>query len=205
MPQPDRAFDGTALTGTGGPRQRLLDCAAQLFREKGYERTTVRDIGAAVGIQSGSIFHHFSSKEDILKAVMSEALIYFTGELRAAIESANGVEARLRACIHSELQFTVGDDTTAMMSLLITEWRSLCETNQHDILDHRAIYEQLWMDVLAEAQASGLIAGDTFVLRRLLAGAIHWTSTWYDFRGALSLEELSRQTLKLACVGGTID
>ena len=41
MPQPDRAFDGTALTGTGGPRQRLLDCAAQLFREKGYERTTV--------------------------------------------------------------------------------------------------------------------------------------------------------------------
>jgi AcrR family transcriptional regulator len=74
MPQPDRVFDGTALTGTGGPRQRLLDCAAQLFREKGYERTTVRDIGAAVGIQSGSIFHHFSSKEDILKAVMSEAL-----------------------------------------------------------------------------------------------------------------------------------
>lgn len=40
-------------------RGRLLNEAARLFRDKGYERTTVRDLAAAVGIQSGSLFHHF--------------------------------------------------------------------------------------------------------------------------------------------------
>jgi TetR/AcrR family transcriptional regulator, cholesterol catabolism regulator len=204
MPQPDRISGDLPDAAPETPRQRLLDCAARLFREKGYERTTVRDIGAAVGIQSGSIFHHFSSKEDILKAVMSEALIYFTDELRASVESQSGALAKLQACIHSELQFTVGDDTTAIMSLLITEWRSLGEANQKDILEYRAAYEQLWMDVLEEAKSEGLIEGDCFVLRRLLAGAIHWTRTWYDEDGELSLDALSRQTLQLACVGGAI-
>ena len=58
------------------PRGRLLSAAAQLFREKGFDRTTVRDIAAAVGIQSGSIFHHFKSKEDILYSVMELSLIH---------------------------------------------------------------------------------------------------------------------------------
>lgn len=55
-------------------RGRLLNEAARLFRDKGYERTTVRDLAAAVGIQSGSLFHHFRTKEEILKAVMVETI-----------------------------------------------------------------------------------------------------------------------------------
>ena len=67
------------------PRGRLLSAAAQLFRDKGYERTTVRDIAAVVGIQSGSIFHHFKTKEEILFAVMEEVIHFNTERLRAAI------------------------------------------------------------------------------------------------------------------------
>ena len=60
------------------PRGRLLSAAAHLFRDKGFDRTTVRDIAASVGIQSGSIFHHFKSKEDILFAVMEEVIQFNT-------------------------------------------------------------------------------------------------------------------------------
>lgn len=187
------------ITDPDSPRGRLLDQASQLFRRKGYERTTVRDIASAVGIQSGSIFHHFSSKEDILRAVMSEALVYFTEKLREAIAAASGPEDRLRACIRSELQFTVGPDTTAVMSLLISEWRCLSEVAQQDILSCRARYEQLWMDVLRETLDAGLVSGDVFVTRRLLAGAIHWTPYWFHLDGELSLEGLAEETLGLVC------
>lgn len=190
------------ITDPNSPRGRLLECAARLFREKGYERTTVRDIGAAVGIQSGSIFHHFPSKEDILRAVMVEALTYFTAELRQAIELESDTASRLLACIRSELQFTVGDDTTAIMSLLLTEWRSLGEDSQAAILDYRSAYEQLWMDVLENARATELVEGDVFILRRLLAGAIHWTQTWFQPDGELSLDALAAQTYRLAVVRG---
>jgi AcrR family transcriptional regulator len=187
------------ITDPDSPRGKLLDKAARLFREKGYERTTVRDIAAKVGIQSGSIFHHYSSKADILMAVMVEALVYFTEELRDAIDTAEGAEGKMLACIRSELQFTIGDDTIAMMSVLINEWRSLSPSHQEDILKYRAAYEKMWMDVLKGAKKSGLVAGDAFVLRRLLAGAIHWTPTWYDPAGKLSLEELTQETMRLAC------
>lgn len=187
------------VTDPDSARGRLLRNASRLFREKGYERTTVRDIARAVGIQSGSIFHHFSSKEDILRAVMSEALLYFTGMLAEAIDAAGDPEDRLRACIRSELQFTVGPDTTAVMSLLVTEWRCLSAEAQRDILVYRDHYEHLWMDVLREAKVAGLLAGDTFVIRRLLAGAIHWTPYWFQLDGEMSVDDLAEETLRMAC------
>src|SRR5690606_24593032 len=69
-------------------RGRLLNEAARLFRDKGYERTTVRDLAAAVGIQSGSLFHHFRTKEEILKAVMVETIRLNTAAMQAAARSA---------------------------------------------------------------------------------------------------------------------
>lgn len=199
MERLESLIDEGQITDPRSPRGKLLDCAARLFRQKGYERTTVRDIGSAVGIQSGSIFHHFSCKEDILKAVMSEALVYFIDKLRVAIEAAEGPEEKLLACIRSELQFTVGDDTVAVMSVLITEWRCLSEPHQKEILEYRATYEQLWMDVLKKAKKAGLVAGDIFIIRRLLAGAIHWTTTWFQPDGEMSLDKLALETLHLAC------
>jgi AcrR family transcriptional regulator len=196
-------IDDGHITDPGSARGKLLDKSARLFSEKGYERTTVRDIANDVGIQSGSIFHHFKSKEEILKAVMTESIILFTEKLRGAIESADSVEAKLLACIQSELDFTVGQDTVAAMSVLVSEWRCLSESHRPLIMEYRAQYEQLWMDVLAEAKAGGLIDGDVFIARRLLAGAIHWTPNWYHSDGELTLGDLAQATFELACGGKT--
>ena len=55
-------------------RNELIAKSAALFREKGYEKTTVRDIAAAVGMQAGSWFYHFKTKHDILLAIMEQGL-----------------------------------------------------------------------------------------------------------------------------------
>ena len=70
--------DEGQVTDPSSARGRLLSAAAHLFRLRGYDRTTVRDLGAALGIQSGSLFHHYKSKEEILKAVMRETIIINT-------------------------------------------------------------------------------------------------------------------------------
>ena len=77
--------DEGQLTDPDSARGKLLQVAAHLFRNKGYERTTVRDLAGAVGIQSGSIFHHFKSKDEILRAVMEETIRYNTALMRAAL------------------------------------------------------------------------------------------------------------------------
>ena len=58
----------------GNRRHQLLQCAARLFRRKGFGATTTRDIAAAVGMHSGSPFYHFKSKNDLLYAVMEEGM-----------------------------------------------------------------------------------------------------------------------------------
>ena len=60
--------------GEEGRRNELILTAARLFREQGYERTTVRELAGAVGLQSGSLFHHFRNKEEILLAVMANGI-----------------------------------------------------------------------------------------------------------------------------------
>ena len=89
--------DEGQLTDPDSARGKLLQVAAHLFRNKGYERTTVRDLAGAVGIQSGSIFHHFKSKDEILRAVMEETILYNTALMRASLDEASSVRERVRA------------------------------------------------------------------------------------------------------------
>ena len=58
----------------GNRRHELLSAAAQLFRRKGFAATTTRDIAAAAGMQSGSPFYHFKSKDALLFAVMEQGM-----------------------------------------------------------------------------------------------------------------------------------
>ncbi|MDX1451850.1 MAG: TetR/AcrR family transcriptional regulator, partial [Oleiphilaceae bacterium] len=132
------------LTDPKSAKGRLLHQAARLFREKGYERTTVRDVASAVGIQSGSIFHHFKSKEAILKAVMEEAIVYNTHRMREELSRAQSPRDEVLALIRCELE-AINGITGDAMSVLVYEWRSLNEENQKDILKLRDEYEDLWL------------------------------------------------------------
>lgn len=189
------------ITDPASPRGRLLDCAADLFSEKGFERTTVRDIATAVGIQSGSIFHHFKTKEEILKALMTESVLCFTEKLKSAVDEAGTPEAKLLACIKNELQFTIGDDTVAAMSVLVSEWRCLSADSQREVLVLREVYEQVWMNALNAAKAAGLIKANVFIVRRLVAGAINWTPNWYQEDGIFSLDDLVAEVFSVICSG----
>lgn len=172
------------------PRGKLLSAAARLFREKGFQRTTVRDIAREVGIQSGSLFHHFSSKEDILSAVMVEVIRFNTRRLRDAVAGVSDPVAQLHALVKGELQAIVGD-TSEAMSVLVYEWRCLSEDKQREALALRAVYEQLWMETLGQLREAGYFSDDPFIVRRLITGMTSWTNTWFDPAGSLALEELA--------------
>ncbi|MGC2811761.1 MAG: helix-turn-helix domain-containing protein, partial [Bradyrhizobium sp.] len=63
-----------AAPGRVGAAGLILDTAARLMRQKGYEATTIRAIAREVGIKAGSIYHHFRSKDDIVQRVVNEGV-----------------------------------------------------------------------------------------------------------------------------------
>ncbi|OZC37828.1 MULTISPECIES: TetR/AcrR family transcriptional regulator [Marinobacter] len=178
-------------------RGRLLKEAARLFRDKGYERTTVRDLAAAVGIQSGSLFHHFRTKEEILKAVMVETIRLNTALMHAAMEQAGTLREKLRALVRAELE-SINGQTGEAMAVLVYEWRSLSEESQAEVLALRDHYEGLWLSVLEQLRTEGSIDAEPFIVRRMLTGALSWTVTWYrPERGGLTLDGLTDQVLAI--------
>ena len=184
------------ITDPQSARGNLLQTAAHLFRNKGYERTTVRDLAGAVGIQSGSIFHHFKSKDEILRSVMEETIRYNTALMHAALLDASTPRDKVLALIRCELQSIMGG-TGEAMAVLVYEWRSLSAEGKAYILALRDTYEQIWLDVLGEAKAAGYFHADPFVLRRFLTGALSWSTTWFRPDGPMSLDQLAVEALSL--------
>lgn len=184
------AFDDTA-------RGRLLRGAAYLFHKQGFDKTTVRELAQFIGIQSGSLFHHFKSKDDILEAVMEQAIIYNLAQMHSAVESSDQPIEQLRALIKAEINSITGD-TGAAMAVLVHEWSRLPKTRQDYLLGMRKEYEQIWLDVFEQLKAAGKIKHDAFLWRRLLGGAISWMVTWYKPNGKVKLDEMVDMVLDMA-------
>ncbi|NQY33745.1 MAG: TetR/AcrR family transcriptional regulator [Alteromonadaceae bacterium] len=176
---------------------RLLKAAATLFRDKGFERTTVRELAKEVGILSGSLFHHYASKQEILRNVMEQTVLLNTALMELSLSQNHSIEDKLHALIMCELQ-AILIDTGAEMAVLVYEWRSLNPENQAKVLTLRDNYERLWLDILDSAYQEEIVTITPSILRRLLTGAISWSINWYNLQGELSLDELAQMTLSLA-------
>ena len=85
--------------GTPG-RDRILDEAAALFLEHGYEAASVRRIAEAVGMQAASIYHHFNSKEDLLEVILHRGLEVMTVAFDDASTATLGAPGRERLAAH---------------------------------------------------------------------------------------------------------
>lgn len=178
-------------------RGRLLAAGARLFCLKGYDGTTVRDIAAEVGILSGSIFHHFKSKEEILFNVMLEASISLTEALKFTLARTTGTRDKLRALIWNELSFIHGK-TGSAVAVLVYEWRSLSEKSQKAVLLERENYDDLWLEILIQAREEGLITMEPEIIHHLIHGAIVWSTKWFHLDGELTIEDLVDRVVILA-------
>ena len=177
-------------------RDALLRVCARLFREKGFDGATIRDIARAAGMHSGSPFYHFKDKQAMLVAVMEQGLLEGLRKTEAvmAIDAPprEKFERMIRA--HLETLFGRGND---FIPVLLYDWRSVTAVNRGRIIALRDRYDELWqrmIDALAEA---GLLRGDRALARLLVLGAINWSAKWYRPNGRASLDALARTAIEL--------
>lgn len=185
----------TARAGDDANRRGdIVRAAARLFREKGFDATTVRDIAKAVGMRSGSPFYHFETKQDILLAVVEEGLA-------AGLEATEGVLAerlppreKFHALVRSHLEILL-DEGNDFIPVLLYDWRSLTRENRAKIVALKDRYDAVWQQVVRELKRAGLLHTDSPLARLLVLGAINFMATWYRRDGALGLDALADQTV----------
>jgi TetR/AcrR family transcriptional regulator, cholesterol catabolism regulator len=177
-------------------REELLRVSARLFREKGFDGTSIRDISSAAGMHSGSPFYHFKTKQDILLAVMEQGLAEGLRRLEDAMVGPGTAEQRLRRMIRAQLG-TILEDGNDFIPVLLYDWRSLTEANQRRIIALNDRYDALWQPVIDELKREGHMPGDAQLVRLLVLGAVNWTGRWYREGGRLSLDEIADGAARL--------
>ena len=90
-------------------RQQILDTALALFRERGFEQTTIRDIAGRAGLSLGAAYYYFRSKEDIVGAYYAFVQREHLTRSREAFAGSADLRERLRAALHSKLDIMQGD------------------------------------------------------------------------------------------------
>ena len=143
----------------GNRRQEILKAAARLFRRKGFDATTTRDIAAAVGMHSGSPFYHFKSKGALLFAVMDEGMRAALARQAQVLLPDADPAVVLRRLIRSHFD-TLHGPGRDFIPVMLYESRALNTRQRAAISRLGREYEAAWIPVLAELAASGRLKTD---------------------------------------------
>jgi len=161
-------------------RGEILAAAARLFREKGFDAATIRDITGMVGIASGSTFCHFKSKRDMLDAVAIEGMQHLLAEAEVIAQRPLSAEDRLLLLTRCHMAFLHDSPSRDFVAVLFYELRSLSPHAREAVMELMNRYEAIWQNCLGMISPCRPSSTNSNLLHRLLFGALNWTVQWYQ-------------------------
>ncbi|MGW1003043.1 TetR/AcrR family transcriptional regulator [Streptomyces sp. NPDC002520] len=177
-------------------RAQLLAIAAEMFATRGYAQTTVRDIADEAGILSGSLYHHFSSKE----AMLTEILQGFLGGLHQRfvqiVEEGDNPKDILDELIRCS--FATIHEAPQAVALYQNESSFLATVPGFDFVAKTSRdIEQVWLGVLDAGRMSGIFRKDLDrdLAYRYIRDAVWSAVRWYRPGGRFSYETMAEQYL----------
>ena len=173
-------------------RDDILEAAAQIIRQKGFHAASMQDIAEAVSLQKASLYHHVSSKQEILLILLDRALDMLIEQIEIVMAQPLPPEEKLFKAMRTYLQTML--DHSDLASVLLLEHRSL-ESHYHARhIPRRDRFERLWRDLIKDGRDQGVFnCTDPALVSRSLLGVMNWTITWYSHDGLLSPSDLAEQ------------
>ena len=183
-------------------REELLQIAAALFAQKGFRNTTVRDIADAAGILSGSLYHHFDSKE----SMVDEILRTFQDELFGRYDEILASDADPRAKLEQAVRvsFDAIDQHHSEVAIFQNDAAHLSTLDGFAYLDERhAQSREVWMRLLREAVAAGVLREDLDLdlVYRFIRDTVWVAVNWYRPGGSLSAATVADQYVTILLEG----
>jgi TetR/AcrR family transcriptional regulator, cholesterol catabolism regulator len=197
------------MTAQPGPqsasrRDELLQLAATMFAERGLRATTVRDIADSAGILSGSLYHHFKSKEQMVEEVLRDFLDWLFGRYREIVDTEADPLAQLKGLFMAS--FEAIEHRHAQVVIYQDEAKRLSALPQFDFVEARNKEQRkMWVDVLNQGVAEGCLRPDLDVdlVYRFIRDTTWVSVRWYQPGGPLTAEQVGRHYLAIVLGGIT--
>lgn len=187
-------------------RDELLALAATMFAERGLRATTVRDIADAAGILSGSLYHHFASKEEMVDEVIQGFLEWLFARYQQIIDTEPNPLARLEGLFMAS--FEAIEDRHAQVVIYQDEAKRLLLQPRFSYLEARNREQRkMWVDVLNQGIEEGYFRPDVDVdlVYRFIRDTTWVSVRWYQPGGPLTAEQVGRQYLSIVLGGITTE
>jgi len=174
-------------------RDLILVAAAQLFVERGYAGTSMREIAARAGLLAGSVYHYYPAKEKLFLAVQKEGFRQIMDRVERAVASGTDPWQRIELACAEHVQSVVAGDAisrvTAIGLFAIHE-----ERLRGRLKRDRDRYETLFRKLIESAPMKRGV--DRSLFRLALFGALNWTLLWYR-PGRRSPADIARQIVAM--------
>jgi AcrR family transcriptional regulator len=183
-------------------RGELLRIAAQLFASKGFKNTTVRDIADASGILSGSLYHHFDSKESIIDEVLSTFQDELFGKYDEILAGDEDARAKLERAVR--VSFEAIDQHPHEVAIFQNEADYLGRFERFGYLAERnAQSRDFWVALLTEGVETGVLRPDLNIelTYRFIRDTIWVAVRWYRPGKELSHDDIADQYLRILLDG----
>jgi len=156
-------------------RQELMAAAAHLFNQRGYDATSMRDIAREAGMLAGSMYYHFSSKDDLIVATYEEGKRLISGAVVEAIENIDDPWERLNQAAIAHMNTLFGGNNFSI--LLCADISRTAPTLRSRLIEIRDSYDELFMDLIEDLPLAEDV--DKGLMRLSLLGSLNWSSSWY--------------------------
>jgi AcrR family transcriptional regulator len=171
-------------------RDDILDAAAQVFRRKGFHGASMADIAEAVNLQKASLYHHVTSKQEILLALLDRALELLYEHIARVTRKDLPERVKLAQMMEAYLQAMT--ENIDLAAVLLLEHRSLDPELHSRHVPNRDRFEALWRDVIRQGTKEGVFRSvDAGMAARALLGIMNWIITWYNPEGKLSIKQIA--------------
>ncbi|WP_414675417.1 TetR/AcrR family transcriptional regulator [Lentzea sp.] len=183
-------------------RQELLALAARMFAERGYGQTTVRDIADAAGILSGSLYHHFDSKESMVDEILGTFLDELFTRYREIVDAGLGPKQALKALVVAS--FEAIDSRHAAVAIYQNEAKHLAPLERFSYIEDRNVeFRKLWTVLLEDGMSAGEFRADLDVdlAYRFIRDTVWVAVRWYRPDGGLSADAVADQYLAILLDG----
>jgi len=185
-------------------RDELLDLAATMFAERGLRATTVRDIADSAGILSGSLYHHFKSKEQMVEEVLRDFLDWLFERYAEIVAGESDPLERVKGLFMTS--FEAIEHRHAQVVIYQDEAKRLSSLPQFEFVEARNREQRrMWVDVLKQGVAEGRFRPDIDVdlVYRFIRDTTWVSVRWYQPGGPLTAEQVGQQYLSIVLGGIT--
>jgi AcrR family transcriptional regulator len=171
-------------------RDEIIEAAGRLFAARGYDGTSMRDLGRELGLLGSSIYSHVSGKQELLVAIVEEGADLFQASADTALRSGGTGLDRLEAFVAGHIAVVVGH--LEVSRTFLNEARALDADFRAPILAARNRYEAALREILADGIADGSFRPglDPVISGIFILSILNAVDRWYRSDGRLDRDDL---------------